>query len=273
MSHMDETPRIDADRLTAKLGPLAARLDLRSFAICDSSNAVLLAQAVTGASSGTVVVCDRQSSGRGRRGRNWSSDPDSSLTFSLLWRFPPRSKLNGLSLAVGVAITRALAVCGVPQARLKWPNDLLLPVDDGWAKAGGVLIELNIDGEGIGAVIGIGINLEVPAGLDGLDFPAAGIADVATVPERHQLLAAVLRELVAMLDRFSSDGFAAFADAWSAQDAFADSPIRLRLDSGEHRDGVCRGVDGDGALLVDTDSGRERVLAGDVSLRPRPLAR
>jgi BirA family biotin operon repressor/biotin-[acetyl-CoA-carboxylase] ligase len=264
------TPLIDLDRLIARLGPLAAHLSLTALPICDSSNAMLLARAAAGAAGGSVVVCDRQTTGRGRRGRSWLSEPRASLTFSLLWRFPPRAQLSGLSLAIGVAINRALATCGVPQARLKWPNDILLPVDGGWGKVGGVLIELAADAAGVAAVIGVGINLEVPVGLEGLDFPAAGLADVALTPERHQLLAALLREMVAALDGFADSGFAPFADAWSVQNAFADQPVSLRLDKGQTRDGICRGVDADGALRLETASGCERVLAGDVSLRPRP---
>lgn len=269
MTAAADTPLIDLDRLVARLGPLAAHLSLTALPLCDSSNGVLLAQASGGAPGGSVVVCDRQTSGRGRRGRSWLSDPRASLTFSLLWRFPPRTQLSGLSLAIGVAITRALATCGVPQARLKWPNDILLPIDGGWGKVGGVLIELSADASGVAAVIGVGINLEVPAGLDGLDFPAAGIADVAPVPDRHPLLAALLREMVAVLDRFAEAGFTAFADAWSAQNAFADQLVSLRLDDGKSRDGICRGVDVDGALWLEIAGTRQRILAGDVSLRPR----
>lgn len=264
-----EPALIDTERLVARLGPLAAHLSLSALPICDSSNAILLASAAKGAASGSVVVCDRQTSGRGRRGRSWMASPQSSLTFSLLWRFPQSARLSGLSLAIGVAITRALATCGVPQARLKWPNDILLPVDGGWGKVGGVLIELSGGAAGVAAVIGVGLNLEVPDGLEGLDFPAAGLADIALPPERHQLLAALLREMVAVLDRFAEAGFPVYAEAWSAQNAFADQLVQLRQDDGTKRDGICRGVDGEGALWLETAVGRERVLAGDVSLRPK----
>ena len=269
MTDSSKTALIDNERLVARLGPLAAHLSLSTLPICDSSNAVLLADAAKGAASGSVVICDRQTSGRGRRGRSWMASPQSSLTFSLLWRFPKLARLSGLSLAIGVAITRALATCGVPQARLKWPNDILLPVDGGWGKVGGVLIELSAAAGGIAAVIGVGLNLEVPDGLEGLDFPAAGLADIALPPERHQLLAALLREMVAVLDRFAAEGFPAYAEAWSAQNAFADQRVQLRLDDAAVREGICRGVDGDGALWLETAAGRERIIAGDVSLRPK----
>jgi BirA family biotin operon repressor/biotin-[acetyl-CoA-carboxylase] ligase len=268
MDSRAETPSlIDPLRLAARLGPLASRVSVELLPLCDSSNAVLLARSRM-AASGSVVVCERQTSGRGRRGRSWLSSPRESLCLSLLWRFPPATRLAGLSLAVGVAIARALAACGVPQARLKWPNDVVLKVGDRWGKAGGVLIEIAADPQGIATVIGIGLNLELPAGLTELDFPAAAIAEVAVVPDRHQLLAALLRELVALIERFAGVGFAPLADAWSAQHAFAGQPVCLRVDDGSVREGIAVGVDGEGALLLDCAGRRERILAGDVSLRP-----
>lgn len=264
----DSPPLITLERLRAHLGPLAARVDVDALSLCDSSNAVLLARAAAGAPSGTAIVCDRQTSGRGRRGRGWTATPQGSLCFSLLWRFPPAARLAGLSLAAGAAMARGLATCGIPQARLKWPNDLLLPVGGRWGKVGGVLIELDSSAAGLAAVIGIGINLAPPAGLADLEIPAAGLADLGPAPERHLLLAALLRELVTMLDRFAQEGFAPFLAAWSAQHAFAGQAVRLVQDDGSALVGVCRGVDVDGALLLDTPGGRQRILAGDLSLRP-----
>ncbi|MEK7738086.1 MAG: biotin--[acetyl-CoA-carboxylase] ligase, partial [Pseudomonadota bacterium] len=107
------------------------------LAECDSTNSRLLSLAETGAAAGSVLATERQTGGRGRRGRSWLSASGDSLTFSLLWRFQPNRSLSGLSLAVGVAVARALEALGVRGITLKWPNDVLL----NGRKLAGVLIE------------------------------------------------------------------------------------------------------------------------------------
>ena len=130
---------IEPARLRTLLGAAAGRFDVDSLAECASTNTELLARAERGAPSGSVLVADRQTAGRGSRGRTWQSSPGASLTFSLLWRFTDGVHgLAGLSLAVGVAVIRALAACGAHGVMLKWPNDILL--DE--AKLGGILVEL-----------------------------------------------------------------------------------------------------------------------------------
>ena len=98
---------LDPVRLKAALGALAVRFDVDALDRCASTNDEIARRAAANAPSGTVVVADRQSAGRGRRGRHWLSAPESSLTFSMLWRFGGSpSALSGLSLAVGVALAR-----------------------------------------------------------------------------------------------------------------------------------------------------------------------
>lgn len=259
---------IDLGRLRQCLGAAACRFDVDALDACDSTNSEAMRRAAAGVAGGTVVVADTQHAGRGRRGRTWLSAPADSLTFSLIWRFDPRATaLSGLSLAVGVAIVRALASLGVEGVGLKWPNDILRRDTAGWRKLAGVLVELSTDRRGVAAVIGIGINLAAPAGE--LDQPAAGLGDAGRpAPDRHVLLAALLAELAGVLDRFASEGFAAFADEWSAQHAFAGEPVRILEDARELLTGTCRGVDGEGALRVERADGRiERCLSGDVSVR------
>src|SRR5574343_282957 len=106
-------PLIDPARIKPLLGTLAGRFDLDSLDTCDSTSSELLRRADRGAPGGTVLVADEQTAGRGRRGRAWLSAPADSLTFSLLWRFTGDPlRLSGLSLAVGVALARALERLG-----------------------------------------------------------------------------------------------------------------------------------------------------------------
>jgi BirA family biotin operon repressor/biotin-[acetyl-CoA-carboxylase] ligase len=259
---------IDPLRLQALLGDAQGRFDVDSIGACESTSTLLLERAEQGAPAGTVIVADRQTAGRGSRGRRWLATPEGSLTFSVLWRFAGGiEQLAGLSLGVGVAVVRALEVCGATGVALKWPNDIL---HDN-AKLGGILVDLHSEPQSALAVIGIGLNLRppddmaasadfalAPAALDGILFP---------LPERHRLLAQLLIELAHVFDRFASGGFAVLRDEWQARHAWQGMPVRLLRDGRLVSEGLCRGADDDGALLLQTTAGLERCLSGDVSLR------
>lgn len=272
------SPLIDPGRLQALLGAVSGRFDVDALAECESTSSVLLERAAHGAPAGSVLVADRQSAGRGRRGRNWLSSPEASLTFSLLWRFDGSvERLAGLSLAVGVAVARALEACGAEGIALKWPNDILFSAAGSDAKLGGILVELQVerqaDRRGMLAVIGIGLNLQLPAASTGSEafvYPVAALAQaLPQLPDRHDLLAQLLIELAAVLDVFSHAGFAALRGDWQACHAWQDRPVRLLRDGALEKEGICRGADADGALLIETASGIERCLSGDLSLRAR----
>jgi len=256
--------------IAAKLDAAACRFDIDVLPSCDSTNAVLLARAEAGAPSGTVVIATEQTAGRGRRGRSWFASPGDSLTFSLLWRFAQGTAPAGLSLAVGVAVARALQrvpagtqSAGADHTALKWPNDIL----QGGRKLGGILIEL-VPGAPHAAVIGIGINLHLPAGMPAdVRAASAALCADAQVADENALYAALLSELLTTLESFAGAGFAALRPEWIKRHAFQDARVSLASDFGPPRLGICRGVDGDGALLLDVDGQVERILSGEVSLR------
>src|SRR5262245_4932062 len=112
---------LSIDTLLAGLAYANGRVDVHIVAECDSSNDLLLDMASSGAPAGTVVLAEKQTAGRGRRGRTWHQSAHG-LAFSLLWRLPEARAAAGLSLAVGLAIAESLG----EDARLKWPNDVLL---------------------------------------------------------------------------------------------------------------------------------------------------
>ncbi len=273
---------IDPAALVAALGATACRFDIDVLPRCGSTNAVLLARAEAGAASGTVVVAEEQTAGRGRRGREWIAAPGDSLTFSVLWRFAPGVVPIGLSLAVGVAVVRALqkvmrsgiqpdGAGDTPQSKyplgvaLKWPNDILFQ----GKKLGGILVEL-VPGAPHAAVIGIGINQRLPATLppDVRATAAALDGAMASQVDNCALLATVLSELLAVLESFSLAGFSALRLDWLAWHAFQDAPVVLLADFSPPQPGICRGVDNEGALLLETDGRIERILSGEISLRP-----
>lgn len=247
--------------VAAALGPMACRFDVDVLAACDSTNTELLRRAEAGAPSGSVVVAERQSAGRGRMGRSWFAAPGASLTFSLLWRFAPGTQPHGLSLAVGVALAETLAELGVAGLALKWPNDLLL---DG-RKLAGTLLEL-VPGAPHAAVIGIGVNLRLPPDMP--DEVRALAAALDRDLPRNALLARLLAGLHGVLGEFAADGFVALRQRWLARCAHREAPVRILSEFAPPLEGRCIGVDVDGALQLETAVCIQRVLSGEVSLRP-----
>jgi BirA family biotin operon repressor/biotin-[acetyl-CoA-carboxylase] ligase len=258
---------IDPVLLKSRLGELAGRFDVDTLDECDSTSSELMRRAERGAPAGSVVVADRQSAGRGRRGRSWLSSPESSLTFSLLWRFSGNAaSLSGLSLAVGVGLAKAMDSLGAQGIGLKWPNDVLCRSGDDFAKLAGILIELSSDRRGAQAIIGIGLNLAPPTG--DLPQPAVGLSQVCTLPaERHDVLAAILRQLAGVLETFAVSRFIGLRTEWQRYHAWQDQVVQILGDGETPRLGRCLGVDADGALLLETADGIEHIFSGDVSLR------
>jgi BirA family biotin operon repressor/biotin-[acetyl-CoA-carboxylase] ligase len=254
------TSSISSSAIAAALGPLAVRFDVDVLAACGSTNTELLRRAESGAASGTVVVAESQTAGRGRMGRTWIAAPGASLTFSLLWRFAPNSIPYGLSLAVGVALAEALEGLGLPDIALKWPNDLLRE----GRKLAGVLVELT-PGAPHAAVIGIGVNLRLPPDMpdEVRNLAAALDVDIA----REELLARLLTSLHSVLSEFAADGFLAVRDRWLSRCAHLDRPVQILSEFSPPLSGRCVGVDVDGALLLETSVCVQRILSGDVSLR------
>ena len=259
---------IDPVLLKPRLGDLAGRFDVDAMDECDSTSSELMRRADRGAPAGTVLVADRQSAGRGRRGRTWLSSPESSLTFSLLWRFPgPVSRLTGLSLAVGLGLAQALEALGVSGVRLKWPNDVLIQSEAGFAKLAGVLIELASDRRGTQAIIGIGLNLDAPDG--NFPMPVTGLNQgCSPPPDRHAVLAAILASQVGILEKLTVEGFFCLKSEWQRYHAWQGEMVQILADGATPQIGRCLGVDDDGALLLETGGGIERIHSGDVSLRP-----
>ena len=174
--------------------------------------------------------------------------------------------LSGLSLVVGLAVAKALEDLGALGVCLKWPNDILLAHNGNYAKLGGILIELVSDRKGIQVIVGIGLNLQPPPG--DLSQAAAGLAQaLAGEPQAHVVLARLLQQLASEFEQFAVHGFSGAKMDWQARHAWQDQPVVILGEKEDPLHGLCRGVDDDGALLLETPTGLERVLSGDVSLR------
>jgi BirA family biotin operon repressor/biotin-[acetyl-CoA-carboxylase] ligase len=262
---------LDAAAIRAALPEHAAMLlgPLIVDAEVDSTSSALQRDAMAGAPSGSVRLAERQSAGRGRRGRAWQSPIAANLYLSVLWRFDAGlSALAGLSVAAGVATARALHALGATGVRLKWPNDLV----HAERKCGGILIDAA--GEWAGpchVVVGVGINVRMPPATGAaIDQPWTDLAQVlapAAVPPRSLVAAAVLAELLPALSTYAATGLAPFKAAFEALDALAGRPLMVHA-GGSPWPATVLGLCDDGCLRVRDGAGVEhRLAAAEVSVR------
>ncbi|MDH2917239.1 MAG: biotin--[acetyl-CoA-carboxylase] ligase [Gallionella sp.] len=258
---------LEAEKITAHLGEARAHLRLEIADHAESSNAVLLKRASQGEPGGSVLAVEWQSAGRGRLGRRWYSGLGDALTFSLLWRFDRGlAALSGLSLAIGVAMVRALRELGVNNAGLKWPNDVLLP--DG--KLAGILLEAQGDMLGPSAVvIGVGMNLSLPAvARKQIDQPVSDLAACGiSLQERSRVFAVLLKHLVSVLQAFALHGFAPLRGEWESYHGLQQSAAVVHMPDGSLVEGIVLGVDEEGALHMRTGRGEQVFHTGEISLR------
>lgn len=258
---------LDAAALQAVLSP-AARAELAGLEVLfetDSTNAEALRQPAP--ARGTLAwLAERQSAGRGRRGRDWSTPLAAQVALSLSRRVDGGvAALQGLSLAVGVAAAEALHSLGFTDVGLKWPNDLLAR----GRKLGGILVEVRGDAAGpMQVVVGLGINVCMPpAAARAIDQPWCDLAGLAPAPvSRQAVCAALLDALLPMLASFERQGLAPWLEAWHRHDLLAGRPVRL--DEGARVfEGIALGVAADGALRLRTADGERLCHAGEASLR------
>ena len=258
---------LDEQKILSGL-PTAASNQLRSFMVhdeLDSTNRYLLDGQGFGDAGFHACVAETQTAGRGRRGRPWVSPFGANLYLSVLRTFTtvPES-LQGLTLSVGVAVARALQSFDVRGIVLKWPNDIQLE----GKKLGGILLEMSGGSRGpLRVVAGSGINIDMPAGAGAnIDQPWTDLVSHGAHPGRNRLASRVLADVIMAEEQFVEAGFEAFRRAWELLDSIRDCEVELHAGSSSRR-GTARGVDATGALLLEVDGQRERVVSGDISLR------
>lgn len=253
--------------LSTALGGYASTFTLEILDQVDSTNRKLLHQSALGAQHGSCVAAEMQTAGRGRRGREWFAGIGGGVVFSLLWSFEQGAGfLAGLSLAVGVAVVRALHAADVPGIMLKWPNDVLFQ----YRKLAGILIEMQGDVAGpCAVVIGIGLNLKLSEMVLGrIDQPAVDVYSITRqIPQRNRIMALILSCLADVLSEFAQHGFSALREEWKSVHAYQGKLVRLMMPDGMQQEGVLLDVAEDGALLLETPFGLRRFVAGEISLR------
>ena len=269
---------LDAELMLSQIDSLATAqiANLEIFKSIDSTNKYAREKAETQPSSGSVILAEQQTAGRGRRGKTWVSPFAANIYLSIVWDFEQGAQaLEGLSLAVGVAVKRALNARGVESVQLKWPNDIYV---DG-QKLGGILLEMIGDPAGhCSVIIGVGINVAMP------EEQAAAIdqdwTDVKTQMQLQQdgdkgairfsknhLASALISEIIVLLRDFQSQGFSSYRDEWQAADAFYGKQAAITTPK-QSISGIVRGVDPNGALRLELDNGKiETFIGGELSLR------
>ncbi len=252
--------RPSMDSIRQRLDPPIA-LDLRF--LVDSTNACLNRER-SDHPPPRALIAETQTQGRGRRQRTWLSPPGAGLYLSIAWRFESGlTGLSALSLVTGIAVAAVLKSHGLEATKLKWPNDLW--VND--RKLGGCLIEVSGSAEGpCEAVTGVGLNLNLGK-FDHIDQPWTDLARHGIDPNRNALYADLINAITRAYAELDRTGFSAFEPGWSELDALRDRRVKVIGRAREPLEGIARGVDSQGRLLLEAIGGIEAIGSGEVSVR------
>ena len=254
MSTQADPLRWPAEAIWASVVPEWPGFSIEILPEIDSTNTELMRRARNAVHDPILLLAERQTAGRGRLGRAWHGEVGHALTFSLGLPYQPQN-WSGLSLAVGLSLAESLG----PDIQLKWPNDL-------WRqqrKLGGILIEAASQGGKSYAVIGIGLNIQLPPTTD-LRTPAAAIAEFWQGATAPMVLERITQPLLKALKEFETHGFAPLQQRFNARDALRG----LKVQSNDGLEGLCEGVDSQGALQILTNDGRQSINSSEVSVRP-----
>jgi BirA family biotin operon repressor/biotin-[acetyl-CoA-carboxylase] ligase len=250
--------RWPAEAVWEAVAPLLPGFSVEILPILPSTNTALMERARAGRVEPIVLVAEQQSAGRGRMGRQWLSEVQGTgplpLTFSIGLPLAPRD-WSGLSLAVGLAVAQSLHA----DIQLKWPNDLWLRE----RKLGGILIETASMGALRYAVIGIGLNIG-PRATEGLRTPPAWLRELRPEADAAHAFGLIAPAVVKAVLEFADQGLVPLHDAYQERDALHGRQVLCS----DGRSGVARGVDAQGALLLQTAQGLQKISSAEVSVRP-----
>lgn len=257
---------LDKEKIIGLLSGASKSTIVEVHSLIDSTNNYLMRRLPNQLQQGQVCLAEYQSAGRGRRGRQWISPFGSQIYFSMYWYLE-----QGLSAAIGLSLLTALAVSdaiklttGV-QVQLKWPNDIYLEGE----KLAGILIDL--EGQALEpshSVIGIGLNLNMPEkSAKKIDQRWTDLQSHSKqVIDRNKLSAQLILSLQQRLQQNQTQGLAAMLDEWHAHDVYLNKRVKL-LTGKKIMQGIYRGINNQGALLLEVNGQVSPVYGGEVSLR------
>ncbi len=251
---------LESDQIDASPWPIYIHHSL------DSTNAEALRSIESGVTAPFVIMAERQSAGRGRRGRKWVSPFAENIYYSLVLRIEGGMRqLEGLSLVVGLAVLNALKGVGVSEVGLKWPNDVLV----GKKKISGILLELVGDPADVcHVVLGIGINVNMRVASEVDQAWTSLFLESGSTINRNVLVSRLNESLLMYLRRHELSGFSALQSEWELNHLWQGREVSLI--AGVHQvNGTVVGIDEQGALRMSVD-GEEKVFSGgELSLRLR----
>jgi BirA family biotin operon repressor/biotin-[acetyl-CoA-carboxylase] ligase len=254
---------LDKNRILALVGQ-KDKTTLEVMSVIDSTN-TYVKDRLHSLPQGFVCLAEAQTNGRGRRGKSWVSPFGSSIYMSMAWTFKGGyQSMAGLSLLVGIAINRSLKKMGIKDCKLKWPND----VYHNFRKLAGILVEVEGQvGSDASAVIGIGINIELPNTVDEIDQPFVDLVSITNkAVDRNELVALIILTLTQMLSEFEIKGLAPFLAEWKEADLFYNEYVYLV--SGSTRiHGTSKGINEGGALLLENAGKVTPHHGGEISVR------
>jgi len=256
---------LDADRLITD--PLKQAWSFFVLDSTDSTNAEALRRLNNGVEPPFLILSERQTAGRGRRGRKWVSPFAENLYYSLVLRIEGGARqLEGLSLVVGLAVLRVLRDAGLTEVGLKWPNDLLVS----GRKIAGILLELAGDPADVcHVVIGIGININMQAMCEEIDQPWTSLRiETGELADRNVLVCRLNEQLQNYLSKHKTLGFSALRAEWEANHLLQERSVMLTAGS-QQVEGVVLGIDRRGALRLRVDGVERQYSGGEISLRLR----
>ncbi|MCU5771614.1 bifunctional biotin--[acetyl-CoA-carboxylase] ligase/biotin operon repressor BirA [Erwiniaceae bacterium BAC15a-03b] len=248
---------------------IARQLDQNRVAVIpviDSTNQYLMDR-MDSLQSGDACVAEYQQAGRGRRGRQWFSPFGSNLYLSMYWRLEqgPAAAM-GLSLVIGIVMAEVLKELGATGVKVKWPNDIYLQD----RKLAGILVELTgKTGDAAQLVIGAGLNLAMrSADAAVVNQGWITLQEAGINIDRNALTALLVNKMRRTLLEFERDGLAPFIERWSVLDNYLNRPVKLLIGDREVL-GIARGIDQQGALLLEQDGVTKAWVGGEISLRPQ----
>ena len=247
-----------------RVGSLISSLEIHDQ--LDSTNRYLVARAQNNAPSGLVCFAEYQTAGKGRRGRQWVSPYGCNIYLSILWRFQQGpAAISGLSLAIGVAVIRALKQQQIDDIGLKWPNDIYSQ----GKKLGGILVEVSGETDGpCSAVIGLGLNLFL-AEAEAKNITQAW-TDLSKITGqnrlfRNALAGTLLNHLLPVIADYEDIGIKAYLNEWRDYDCLTNKSATLFIGQ-QQFDGIVQGIDDNGMLLIKRpDGGVQAFASGEVS--------
>ncbi len=238
------------------------RLDIHE--VVGSTSTMLNELISTQSINGLVKMAELQVQGRGRRGRRWMSPYGTNLSISLgTWVPQTPDQLGGFSLCIGLAIVDHLQAIGIDALELKWPNDVLVR----GRKIAGILIELHSMDAGTEIVVGVGVNLKLPAEARmAIEQPVTDLHETGVSTSRNLVAGGLISSIIDFVDGFAEHGFAPMRDLFDRHHRFQGKQCQMLCGS-ESVVGRVKGVTERGELLLEIEGKIRSFSAGEVSLR------